>query len=143
MLGNSTTLPLAADGSTVAGLALGHPSSPGEPDAPRRAPIVRFGRCEVRIDCREVLVDGRLRALQPRPFDLLVYLIENRDRVVPIDELLDRVWGAVWVQQGSVPAAVLRVRKALCAGEPGAEEIIRTYQRVGYRFVARIEPDMR
>lgn len=110
-------------------------------DAPmRRSPWrARFGRCEVRPACREVLVDGCVRALQPRPFDLLVYLIENRSRVVTIDELLDHVWGDADVQQGSLAAATLRLRKALREREAGAGSIIRTYHRVGYRFVAAVE----
>jgi len=100
---------------------------------------LRFGRCEVRVACREVLVDGCVRPLQPRPFDLLVYLIEHRDRVVTIDELLDAIWGDVCVQQGSLPAAIMRVRKALSGDDPAAAEAIRTYSRVGYRFVAPLE----
>jgi DNA-binding winged helix-turn-helix (wHTH) protein len=109
--------------------------------APRRDWIARFGRCEVRVACRELLVDGKLRPLQPRPFDLLVYLIAHRDRVVTAEELLDAVWGETCVQQGSLPAAVMRVRKALLEHEDGAGRIIRTYQRVGYRFVAALEGD--
>jgi len=102
---------------------------------------VRFGRCEVRVACREVLVDGRVRPLQPRPFDLLVYLIEHRDRVVTVDELLDKLWGDVCVQPGSLPAAIMRVRKALSGDGVSTGEMIRTYSRVGYRFVAPVEGD--
>jgi DNA-binding winged helix-turn-helix (wHTH) protein len=105
----------------------------------RRDWVLRFGRCEVRAAHREVLVDGRAKALQPRPFDLLVYLIENRERVVTTDELLDHVWRDEVVQPGSVAAAVLRVRKAVGDSEVGIGQVIRTYQRVGYRFVAALE----
>ena len=108
--------------------------------APARADwSLRFGRCEVRVAHREVLVDGKVRALQPRPFDLLVYLIENRERVVTADELLDRVWRNEVVQPGSLTAAIMRVRKAVCENEPGIGQVIRTYQRVGYRFVGAVE----
>lgn len=102
---------------------------------------VRFGRCEVRIARRELWVKGRARPLQPRPFDLLVYLIEHRSRVVTIDELLDTLWGDACVQQGSLPAAIMRVRKALSCADAPADEVIRTYSRVGYRFVAPVEGD--
>jgi DNA-binding winged helix-turn-helix (wHTH) protein len=119
---------------------------PASPAVAAPAPVAlprdwtaRFGRCEVRAACREVLVDGELRSLQPRPFDLLVYLIVHRHRVVTVDELLDHVWGDTCVQQGSLPAAVMRVRRALLEHEVGAGTIIRTYQRVGYRFVAELE----
>jgi DNA-binding winged helix-turn-helix (wHTH) protein len=100
---------------------------------------VKFGCREVCTARREVLVEGELRALQPRPFDLLVYLIENRGRVVPTDELLDRIWKDEIVQPGSLAAAIMRVRKALRESEMDAGQIIRTYQRVGYRFVAALD----
>ncbi len=103
---------------------------------------LRFGRCEVRAAHREVLVDGQARPLQPRPFDLLIYLIENRERVVATDELLDHVWRNEVVQPGSLTAAIMRVRKAVCENETGIGQVIRTYQRVGYRFVAAADDEV-
>jgi len=102
----------------------------------RLAGTLKFGRCEVSTARREVLVDGTPRPLQPRAFDVLVYLIENRDRVVSMDELLDTIWKDEIVQPGSLAAAIARVRKALLDNQPDAAPIIRTHQRVGYRFVA-------
>ena len=109
----------------------------------RVRPPYRFGRCEVRVASREVLVDGQLRALQPRPFDLLVCLIGSRERVLTTDELLDEIWRQAAVQPGSLAAAITRLRKALCEGEPGIGQIIKTYPRVGYRFVAKLDGDTR
>ena len=97
---------------------------------------LRFGRCEVRPASREVLVDGRHRQIQPRPFDLLVYLIDHRDRVLSIDELLDAIWGHQIVQPSSLTVAINRIRSVL-ADQGG--RIIRTHHRVGYRFVAELE----
>jgi len=109
------------------------------PDLPRRpCPPAdwRFGRCEVRASRRELRVDGQLRQIQPRPFDLLVYLIAHRDRVLSVDELLDVVWGQRIVQPSSLTVAINRIRSVL--GDEGGE-IIRTHHRVGYRFVAELE----
>ena len=111
--------------------------------SPRVQSSFRFGRCEVRVATREVLVDGQLRTLQPRPFDLLVCLIESRERVCTKDELLDEVWRHEIVQIGSLAAAIARLRKALCEGEPGVGQVIKTQQRVGYRFVALLDGDAR
>jgi DNA-binding winged helix-turn-helix (wHTH) protein len=108
---------------------------------PARSARLRFGRCEVRIASREVLVDGQPRPLQPRPFDLLVCLIESRDRVRTTDELLDEIWRHEMVQPGSLAAAVMRIRQAVGDGEDGIGQVIRTYPRVGYRFVAALEGD--
>jgi len=102
---------------------------------PAAMPGMRFGRCEVRPASREVLVNGQPRQIQPRPFDLLVYLIENRERVLSIDELLDAIWGRQIVQPSSLTVAINRIRSVL---EDGNGEIIRTHHRVGYRFVAAL-----
>ncbi|HEY9024655.1 MAG TPA: winged helix-turn-helix domain-containing protein [Burkholderiaceae bacterium] len=104
-------------------------------DPSPRARSVLFGRCEVRPGQRELLIDGVRRPLQPRPFDLLLYLIEHGDRVVTREELLSRVWSDGPVQPCSLPAAVLRLRRALGRADRDA---IRTYQRVGYRFTAQV-----
>jgi len=119
----------------------GPPLAPGDVDetlalVPQEA-VIRFGRCELRTARRELFVDGVRRHLQPRPFDLLVYLVENGDRVVTSEELLSRVWGDACVQRSSLPAAILRLRRALGRRH---DDVIRTYQRVGYRFVASAAP---
>jgi len=103
-------------------------------------PGLRFGRCEVRPALRELWVDGQCRQIQPRPFDLLVYLIEHRDRVLSMDELLDVIWGQRIVQPSSLTVAINRIRSVL--GDDRGE-IIRTHHRVGYRFVAALEGDDR
>jgi DNA-binding winged helix-turn-helix (wHTH) protein len=105
---------------------------------PPTTPILRFGHCEVRPAHREVLVKGLRRDLQPRPFDLLVYLIENRERVLKSDELLDAVWGARVVEPSSLAVAINRIRSVL---EDREGEIIRTHHRIGYRFVATLESE--
>jgi DNA-binding winged helix-turn-helix (wHTH) protein len=109
--------------------------------APREI-VHRFGRCEVRPASREVLVDGVRRHLQPRPFDLLVYLIEHRDRVLSIDELLDTIWAYKEVQINCLASAVARIRCVLGEEAKGEGGIIQTYHRVGYRFVAPLQADL-
>ena len=114
------------------GSALAYPT-------PRKAQphwTARFEQCVVRAACREVLVDGEPRALQPRAFELLTYLIENRERVVSADELLDNIWRTEEVQLSSLAAAIMRVRRALREESSGRGSIIRTYAKFGYRFVA-------
>lgn len=118
-------------------------SSRSSQAANRARPVYRFGRCEVRVASREVLVDGQARPLQPRPFDLLICLIEGRDRVLHTNELLDEIWRQAIVQPGSLAAAITRVRKALGDTDLGVGQIIRTYPRVGYRFVAKLDGEMR
>ncbi|MEO6280565.1 winged helix-turn-helix domain-containing protein [Roseateles sp.] len=111
--------------------------------APPRVVVHHFCGREVRPACREVLVDGAKRKLQPRAFDLLVYLIEHRHRVVSIDELLDAVWRDRDVQVCSLATAIARIRSVLGAVATGDGAVIQTHHRVGYRFVALLEGDAR
>ncbi|MGD8607921.1 MAG: winged helix-turn-helix domain-containing protein [Myxococcales bacterium] len=99
--------------------------------------LYEFGRFQLNERTRELRLDGREVPLQPRAFDVLKYLIRNRDRVVPKDELLDAVWPDVVVSDGSLKRAVSLVRTALREG--GREDAIRTYSRQGYRFDASVQ----
>jgi DNA-binding winged helix-turn-helix (wHTH) protein len=92
----------------------------------------RFPSFEIDEHTREVRAGSRALPLQPRVFDLLVYLAQNRDRVVSKDELLDKIWTDVTVADGSLQRAVSLARAALA--EVGAPDVIRTHARRGYRF---------
>ncbi|MDD5200189.1 MAG: winged helix-turn-helix domain-containing protein [Terrimicrobiaceae bacterium] len=94
----------------------------------------RFDTFEIDELKRELRGDKRVLQLQPRVFDLLVYLARSRDRVVPKDELLDAVWPGVIVAEGSLQRAVSLARAALA--EAGAPDAIRTFPRKGYRLCA-------
>jgi DNA-binding winged helix-turn-helix (wHTH) protein len=93
-----------------------------------------FGGRQVDVPGREVTVDGHLRVIEPRPFALLAYLIEQRHRVVSKDELLDKVWPHECVSVGSIARAVMKARQAI--DDNGKQALIKTIPRIGYRFVA-------
>ena len=92
--------------------------------------VHHFGHCELCIGTRELLVDGRPRALEPLVFDLLAYLLRHRDRDVSKDELLDEVWLGRIVSVGAVASAAMTVRKAIGCSATGP--LIRTVHGVGY-----------
>lgn len=98
--------------------------------------VFRFGRCELHLGARELRVEGQPRALEPLAFDLLVYLLRHRNRVVPKDELMDEVWLGRIVSVGSVARAVMMVRQAI--GDDGEPPMLSTVYRVGYRFVGEV-----
>lgn len=79
---------------------------------------------------RRVLVDGRPVALGARAFDLLMCLIDRRDRVVPKDELLAVVWQGTVVEESNLTVHVAALRKVL------GPRAISTVPGVGYRFTA-------
>jgi TolB-like protein len=78
--------------------------------------------------------------LEPQVFDLLLYLVTQRHRVVSKDELLAHVWGGRVVSDTALATRLNAVRKAV--GDSGAaQSVIRTAARKGFRFVADvIEP---
>lgn len=91
-----------------------------------------FGRFELDEQARTLRLDDVERALQPLVFDLLVYLIRHRDRVVPKDELLSELWDGATVTDGSLQRAISMLRTALRAGD--MEHAVQTFARRGYRF---------
>jgi DNA-binding winged helix-turn-helix (wHTH) protein len=58
-----------------------------------------FGRYRLIPDRRALLVDGNEVPVRSRPFDILITLVEGRDRTVSKDELLERVWGGRIVEE--------------------------------------------
>ena len=97
------------------------------------APL-RFGRCEIDVAGCALHRDGRLVAIEPRPFDLLVQLIRQRHRVVSSQELLEKVWASRSVSTSALARAVMKLRQAV--GETSAAPLIRTVPKVGYQFIA-------
>jgi TolB-like protein len=76
-------------------------------------------------------------AVEPQVFDLLVYLVENRDRVVSKDELIASVWGGRIVSDSTLSSRINAARKAI--GDSGAQQkLIRTIARKGLRFVGTV-----
>ena len=76
-------------------------------------------------------------ATGPQVFDLLLYLVENRERVVSRDDLLDAVWGGRIVSESTLASHINAVRKAI--GDSGQEQrLIRTVARKGFRFVGDV-----
>ncbi len=95
-----------------------------------------FGEYELDPARRELRVEGEPKSLQPQVFDLLLYLVENHERVVPKRELLETLWPDTIVTESSIQRAVSLARSAL--GERGPE-LIQTFPRQGYRFVGTLD----
>lgn len=84
---------------------------------------------------RRVLTGGgRVVPLIPRYFDLLVLLIEQRDRALGKQEIFDRVWPDVVVSESALTQAIRGIRRAL-GDDPREPRFVRTVSRHGYQFV--------
>src|SRR5690349_19608024 len=98
--------------------------------------IYEFGRFRLDEEARLLSLSGQEVMLQPLVFDLMVYLLKSRTRVVPKEELLDALWPDVTVTENSVQRAVSTLRNVLRRGD--AESAIRNFPRAGYRFSADV-----
>jgi class 3 adenylate cyclase/tetratricopeptide (TPR) repeat protein len=86
----------------------------------------------------ELAQAGVLIPLRPRVFQVLAYLITQRDRVVLKQELLEHLWPAQYVGDAALNSYIMAVRQAL--GDSGQrQQVIRTLRGRGYRFVAPVE----
>jgi DNA-binding winged helix-turn-helix (wHTH) protein len=93
---------------------------------------LRFGPFELDEAGRVLMCARQEVPLQPRVFDLLVYLAHHRDRVVAKDELLEALWPSVTVTDNSLQRAVSSLRAVL--GKGGVDGAIRNMPGKGYRF---------
>ena len=97
-----------------------------------------FGDHELDVERRELRRSGERVALEPQVFDLLVYLVQNRDRVVSRDDLIATVWGGRIVSDSAVTTRLNAARRAV--GDSGATQtVIRTVARRGVRFIAEVQ----
>jgi len=101
---------------------------------------VLFSFGDFALDCerRELHARGAAVQVEPQVFDLLVHLIENRDRVVSKDDLIASVWGGRIVSDSTVDSRINAVRKAL-GDSGGRQQFVRTIARKGFRFVGEVK----
>lgn len=96
-----------------------------------------FANHSLDTDRRELNRGSERIAVEPQVFDLLVYLVRNRDRVVSKDDLIASVWGGRVVSDSTLTSRINAVRKAI--GDSGENQtLIRTIARKGLRFVGGV-----
>jgi TolB-like protein len=99
--------------------------------------IYQFGPFELDLSTVELRVDGKPCSLEPQVFALLALLVENRDRLVSKEEIIEKVWDGRVVSDAAVASRVKSARQAL--GDDGqAQRFIRTIHSKGFRFVAEV-----
>src|SRR5690349_4526236 len=97
----------------------------------------RFEDHALDIERRELRRGSELIAMEPQVFDLLTYLVQNRDRVVTKDDMIAAIWSGRIVSESTLTSRINAVRKAV--GDSGDEQrLIRTLARKGLRFVGAV-----
>ncbi|MCI7413377.1 MAG: response regulator transcription factor, partial [Clostridiales bacterium] len=96
-----------------------------------RSDVLKFGGLEINIAARTVSVDGERIDLTPKEYDLLFYLIENRNIALSRDKLLSDIWGYDFFgDDRTIDTHIKNLRNAL---GPYRDYIV-TLRGVGYKF---------
>src|SRR6202789_486677 len=97
--------------------------------------IYQFGPFELDLGTVELREGDKARAMEPQVFALLALLVENRERLVSKDEIVEKVWDGRIVSDAAVSSRVKSARKVL--GDDGiTQRFIKTIHRQGFRFIA-------
>jgi pimeloyl-ACP methyl ester carboxylesterase/DNA-binding winged helix-turn-helix (wHTH) protein len=109
-----------------------------EADCDTGAVRYRFDDVEVDTAAFRLRVGGEIVDVEPQVFEVLTYLIERRDRLVPRTEVLDNVWGDRFVSDSALASRVAAARAAI--GDDGrSQRCIRTVHGRGLQFIAPVE----
>src|ERR1700722_3500876 len=94
----------------------------------------RFGCFQLDAANESLWRDAKQLPLAPKPFAVLRYLVENPQRLVTHDELLDALWPETYVQPQVLRTYILELRKLL-GDDPDEPQFIQTIPKRGYRFL--------
>ena len=99
-----------------------------------------FQNCTFDTDRRELRRGAEMIPLAPQVFDLLDYLIRNRERVVSKDDLIRAIWNGRSVSDAALTTRLNAVRGAI--GDTGEKQhLIKTLPRKGFRFVGAVQEE--
>jgi TolB-like protein len=105
----------------------------GYPSCPM---IYKFGQFELDLAAAELRAAGDVVHVEPQVFALLALLVENSERLISRDEIIEKVWDGRVVSDAAIASRVKSARRAL--GDDGrAQQLIKTLHGQGYRFVGQ------
>ncbi len=97
--------------------------------------IYRFGPFELNTATVELRSGGEVCSVEPQVSALLALLVDNRERLVSKDEIIEKVWDGRAVSEAAVASRIKSARRVL--GDDGnTQQFIKTIHRQGFRFVA-------
>jgi pimeloyl-ACP methyl ester carboxylesterase len=99
--------------------------------------LLRFADCLLDPERRELRRGDAPVQVEPQVFDLLLYLVENRERAVTKDDLFASIWHGRIVSEATLSSRINAVRRAI--GDTGEQQqLLRTVHRHGFRFIAEV-----
>jgi DNA-binding winged helix-turn-helix (wHTH) protein len=96
-----------------------------------------FDRYRLDEQERQLLLGTQVVPLPPKLFDLLAALVQNAGRLIPKQDLLDKVWSDVAVEEGSLTRSISSLRQVLGSTADG-QAYIQTVSKRGYRFISHV-----
>ena len=105
--------------------------------SPADGHLYRFGQFALDSRKRTLCRADSPVSLTPKAFDVLLFLVQNPNRLVAKEELLQAVWADTFVEEGNLTQYVSHLRKAL-VGNAEDTRLIVTIARKGYQFTARV-----
>lgn len=111
-----------------------------DPEATKNPSTLRFGDFSLQPERAALLRRDREVKLRPKVYDALHYLIANRGRLVPKEELIQALWPEAFVTDDSLVQCLVELRRAL---DDRSQQILKTVPRRGYIFAAEVDRDTR
>src|SRR5437764_2016751 len=100
--------------------------------------ICEFGEFRINLAERTLTRHGEPLTITPKAYALLLYLVQNRGRVVEKDELMKAVWSESFVEESNLSQNIFVLRRILGDDQNG-NCFIQTVPRRGYKFVAPVK----
>src|SRR5271169_1777344 len=102
---------------------------------------IKFEQFELDLRLHELRRSDRVLKLERIPLELLLLLVEQRDKIVTREDIVERIWGKVvhLDSDNSINGAIRKVRQVL-KDDPEQPRFIQTITGKGYRFIAPVEP---
>jgi DNA-binding winged helix-turn-helix (wHTH) protein/TolB-like protein/Tfp pilus assembly protein PilF len=104
---------------------------------PRNSSAFLFDDIRVEPATFRAFKAGNAIQLEPKALRLLLFLIENRDRLIEKEEILDAIWSGTHVTENALTREIGKLRKIL-GDDPKAPKYIQTVHTRGYRFIAEL-----
>ncbi|MEM7432056.1 MAG: tetratricopeptide repeat protein [Pseudomonadota bacterium] len=103
-----------------------------------KSEVYVFNDVELDAGQRELRVAGKAVLMQPKAFELLLYLVRHRQRAVDKDELQDHIWPRSIVTETALTRCVMKARRAV-GDDADTQSVIKTVHGHGYRFIAAVD----
>ena len=101
----------------------------------------RFDDVEIDLNGFRLLKDGKVVPVEPKALKLLIFLVENRGRLVHRREIIDAVWSGAFVSDHVLNRAIGQLRKLL-VDDAKAPRYVETVPTLGYRFIAELQAEV-